>query len=175
MEKPLSKKIIINSFKRLDELLDKPLVLIMGGGSAMIMAHSYPIATTDVDAIPLKTSFEELDPLIKQIALELNLPGDWLNPHFSTFSFVLPDDYSQRLVEVFKGQFLSVQAIGKEDLLIMKCFAHRRKDIGHAKSLMKQGADLDLVERRIQSLLNKKIKGAREALDFLDELTEEMD
>lgn len=99
MEKPLSKTIILAAFTRLDELLSKPLVLIMGGGSAMIMAHSYPIATTDVDAIPLKTSFEELDPLVKQISLELDLPGDWLNPHFSTFSFVLPEDYSTRMLE----------------------------------------------------------------------------
>lgn len=175
MEKSLSKIVLLKAFRRLDELLHSEVTLIMGGGSAMILAHNCTIATTNVDALPLKMSIEELDPLVKQIALELDLPGDWLNPHFSTFAFVLPEDYSTRLVEVFRGKKLKVNAIGKEDLLIMKCFAHRRKDVGHAKTLIKQGADLKVVEDRIQVLLEKRIKGANEALDFFDELTGDLD
>lgn len=164
-----------DALKALDKRLTQPLRLIMGGGGAMILAHGYPLATTDIDAIAVNMSIEELDPLVKAIARELNLPGDWLNPYFSTFSHVLPPDYGQRLIVAFKGRFLQVDALGKEDLLIMKCFAHRSKDIGHAKSLIKNQADLRLVEGRIMYLAKIKTKGAKEALDFLDDLVEEVD
>lgn len=172
MEKPLSQKVIENALRELDLILPKEVRLIMGGGGAMIMAHHYPLATSDVDAIPLNMPIDELDVLVKRVAKKLSLPPDWLNPYFSTFSHVLPLDYGSRLVTVFKGQNLFVDAIGKEDLLIMKCFAHRRKDVGHAKALIKLGANIELVENRIQELANRKIKGANEAFDFLDEVLE---
>ncbi|NUM88783.1 MAG: hypothetical protein HUU37_06245, partial [Bdellovibrionales bacterium] len=101
------------------------------------------------------------------------LPGDWLNPYFSTFSYVLPADYEKRLIGVFSGRNLTALALGKEDLLIMKCFAHRQKDVGHARKLIRAGADLEIVEGRIQSLIERRIPGAQEALDFLDEVSEE--
>ena len=59
-------------------------------------------------------------------------------------------------------------------MLIMKCFAHRAKDVGHAKSLIKQGADVAMVEDHISSLLERNFRDAQEALDFLDELLEDL-
>jgi hypothetical protein len=48
-EKPISLKIMKQAFSVLDKKLSAPLILIMGGGGAMISAHDYPLATTDVD------------------------------------------------------------------------------------------------------------------------------
>lgn len=175
MDKPLSRQVIDQALKTLDHHLSTSLRLIMGGGGAMIMAHNYPLSTTDIDAIPMNSSIEELDPLIKQISVELSLPGDWLNPYFSTFSYVLPQDYGSRLIRVFQGNRLSVDAIGREDMLIMKCFAHRAKDVGHSKALIKAGVNLDLVEDRIFELDQQNYKGAKEALRFLDEILESLD
>ncbi len=158
---------------RLDELLDRPVTLIMGGGGAMILAHGFPLATTDIDAVPKGMEIAALDVLVKQIASEQDLPPDWLNPYFSTFAHTLPIDYGERLVEVFAGGNLRVQALGRDEMLIMKCFAHRQKDVGHAKALIKNGADLDRVQSRIEELLGKKIPGAQQALDFLDDVIEQ--
>jgi len=63
-----------------------------------------------------------------------------------------------------------VMALGVEDLLVMKCFAGRDKDVGHARALLRKGPDLAIVDSRIQQLIEKGIKGAREAGDFLDDL-----
>ena len=52
----------------------------------------------------------------------------------------------------------------------MKCFAGRKKDVSHARALLKIGADRAFVERHVETLLGRGIPGAREALDFLDEL-----
>ena len=172
MKDLLTADIMRAALQALDEKLAQKLSLIIGGGGAMLLAHGYPLATTDIDAIPKGMEIGELDIYVKKIAAEKNLPIDWLNPYFSTFSFTLPKDYQDRLIQVFSGKNLSAHALGKEDLLVMKCFAHRQKDIGHAKKLIKDGANLELVEDQIQGLLEKKVRGAQEALDFFDELTE---
>jgi hypothetical protein len=93
-----------------------------------------------------------------------------MNPYFETYTHVLPSDYGSRLKEVFAGERLRVMALGLEDLLIMKCFAGREKDVGHARALLKRGPDLALVDGRIQQLIEKGIQGAREAGDFFDDL-----
>jgi hypothetical protein len=146
------------------------VTLILGGGSAMMLGYQLPVRTTDADAYPVGMSVEALDPYIKRVARALGLAADWLNPHFSTFAHVLPDDYGTRLKDVFVGHQLRVRALGVEDLLIMKAFAGRAKDVGHARALLKRNPDLALVEARLAALLDKRIPGAGEALDFLDDL-----
>lgn len=173
----LSKKLFLKALKRLDELIgkkspDEVITLIAGGGGAMILAHEFPLTTMDLDAIPKSISPTELDPMVKTIAKEQGLTPDWLNPYFATFTHTLPKDYGDRLITVWTSQNLKVLALGKEDLLIMKCFAGRAKDIAHSKSLIKTGADTDFVSKHLESLKKKKIPGSTEALDFLDELME---
>jgi hypothetical protein len=172
---PLTAEIMKQALRRLDELIAVQVTLIMGGGGAMILAHGFPLGTTDIDALPQGMEIGELDPLVKQIALEQGLPIDWLNPYFSTFVHTLPADYGKRLVDTFVGQRLRVRALGKEEMLIMKCFAHRQKDIGHAKALLKRGADREQVESQIERLLEKRIPQAQAALDFLQEVIEQVD
>lgn len=173
MDKPISKQVLETALSLLDQKLTERLTLLLGGGGCMILAHNYPLATTDVDALPLQLSFETIDPLVKSIAKEAHLPGDWLNPYFATFTHVLPPDYKDRLIAVFSGKKLTVNALGKEDMLIMKCFAHRPKDLGHARALIKGGADIAFVEKIIESHAANGLPEASKALDFLDELKEE--
>ena len=173
---PLTKDLMIAALNRLDEKLVEidfhPVHLIVGGGGAMILAHHFPMGTTDIDAIPKGGEVPELSPLCMAIASEQKLPLDWLNPYFSTFIHVLPKDYGNRLVEIFKGQRLSAQALGREDMLIMKCFAHRRKDVGHARALVRQGVDHRLIENHLEFLKQQKIPLITEALQFYDEILE---
>ena len=138
----------------------------------MVLAHGYRLATTDIDAVPKGIEFGELDPLVKQVAAQLHLPTDWLNPYFSTFSHTLPPDYGDRLIPILETSALKVLALGAEDLLIMKCYAHRKKDVGHARALLRKKPNLQIVEDRIDVLLEKGIPGSQAALDFLQEVQE---
>jgi hypothetical protein len=166
---------MLTALNRLDQLLKGgPVTLIMGGGGAMILAHGFPMGTTDIDAVPVGMELSELDILVKQVAVELLIAPDWLNPYFSTFSHTLPSDYGQRLIEVFSGSRLVVKALGKEEMLIMKCFAHRQKDVAHAKALILGGAKLALVESQLEHLKAKSIPGTQAALDFLDDVLDQL-
>jgi hypothetical protein len=167
---PLTERKLLKAFRSLDAALPVPVTLIVGGGTALMLAYHVPVRTTDVDAYPKSGSPDDLERYVKEVARSEKLPSDWINPHFATFAHVLPKDYGSRLRRIFAGERLSVEALGPEDLLVMKCFAGRAKDVGHARALLKLKLDLPLVEGRIQELIDRHVPGAEDAADFLDDL-----
>lgn len=172
----MKKNIMLKAFEALDAKLTESVVMLIGGGAAMLLAHDIALTTMDVDGLPLqsKLSPAELDPLIKEVAQELGISGHWYNDYFNTFTHTLPSDFRDRLKTVFQGNHLTVSALSLEDLLIMKCFAGREKDIGHARVLIKRGANLDIVEKRIDELIDKGLPDALKASDFLADLINQM-
>jgi hypothetical protein len=158
------------AFQAVDRLLDRPVTLIVGGGTAMMLAYDLPVRTMDVDAYPREGRLDDIQPVIRSVAKQLGLPPDWINPYFETFAYVLPADYAARLRPVFQGKRLAALALGVEDLLVMKCFAGREKDVSHARALLKRDPDLSVVERRLQELADRGVPGAQDALDFFDDL-----
>ena len=166
---------MVKAFEALDPFVPTHTKLLLGGGGAMVLAHGFPLATQDLDALFYQSQITEKDVwgAIQDIALNLSLPKDWLNPYFQIFLYTLPQDYESRLITVFTGKNLTVNALGIEDLLILKCFANREKDIGHARALIKKGANIDLIERHINDMLDKGMPKSMEAKDFLDDLLDE--
>jgi hypothetical protein len=169
---PLTVQQLRLAFEALDARLDRPLTLVIGGGTAMLLAHGIQVRTTDVDAYPASGGMDWLAPHVHGVARELGLAPDWLNPHFETFAHVLPQDYATRLQPVFTGRLLRAAALGAEDLLVMKCFAGREKDVGHARALLGKVRSLEVVDRRIEELMERGVAGATDAADFLDDLRE---
>ncbi len=156
----------------LDEQVHDPAMLVVGGGAAMVLAYKHPLATQDIDAFAVKGSlpFSQLDAASKKVASALNIDPNWLNSHFDTFTGVLPADYGSRLRRVFTGKNLTVDALGPEDLLVMKCFAGRDKDIPHARKLLRIATDLTIVDRQLSLLAQRRYPGAEKAADFFDDL-----
>ena len=141
----------------------------------MVLAYNHPVATQDVDAFAAKGGLHmgELDALARQVGDQLNVRPDWLNAHFETFAGVLPSDYGTRLRRVYEGQQLTADALGPEDLLVMKCFAGRDKDRPHARKLIKLAKDLEVVERQLTDLALRRYPGAAKAADYFDDLRDE--
>ncbi|MBI4365321.1 MAG: hypothetical protein HY543_00725 [Deltaproteobacteria bacterium] len=156
----------------LDRRLDRPTKLLIGGGAAMVLAHGMPLATQDIDGLVYQSALTqaELDPLVKAVARELHLPADWLNAYFNTFLYTLPADFKDRLCRVHAGKQLTVYALSVEDLLILKCFAGRPKDVPHARVLYRKARHRALVDAHLQRLVEKNVPGAREAWDFYAEI-----
>jgi len=172
----MNKEQMIAAFRELDPLILQPTRIIVGGGAALVAAHGIPVVTEDVDGIPDKTSLNlsEIKSAVREVGIKLKLSQTWLNDYFSPYLFVLPSDYGSRLIPLFKGKNLQADALGKEDLLLMKCFAGREKDIPHARLLIRKGTDLKVVDRRLQELLEKNLPSARQAADLFDDLCGEM-
>lgn len=167
---------MMRAFERLDKYLKQPAEILVGGGAAMILAHNVPLSTMDIDGLLVgsKITPAELDPLVKKVAQDLNIHAHWFNSYFDTYTFTIPSDYKQRTKKIYNGTNLKVYALGLEELLIMKCFAGREKDIGHAKAIVKKGANLTFVDDYMQSLADKGLPGTTEALDFLDDIKDQL-
>ncbi len=172
---PLDQARMREALRRLDTKLERDARLVIGGGAAMVLAYDHPLATQDVDAFTAQGGLRmsELDGAAKQVAAELGIEPDWLNPHFETFTPVLPADYATRLRRVFDGSHLTVDALGPEDLLVMKCFAARDKDLPHARRLIRLAADLDLVDRHLSDLVARRYPRAELAADYFDDLRDQ--
>lgn len=167
---------MLKAIKQLDLKMTQEGKLLVGGGSALVLAHDFPLATLDIDAIFYKSPIQisDIHEELQKVATDLDLPKDWINPYFEAFLFALPQDYMDRIKTVFKGRHLVVNALGLEDLLVLKCFAGRPKDLPHARALLKKGADVNFVEKHLFDLIDKNVPGAKAARDFLDELREEV-
>ena len=167
---------MISAFKRLDFHLNTPTRLIIGGGAALIAAYDIPITTQDVDGIPDKTSLDlaEFKKEIRAVGRELGISQDWLNDYFGTFLFVLPSNYGDRLVPIYEGRYLTVCALGKEDIILMKCFAGREKDIPHIRALLRKKANIKIIETRLDELVVKNVPNSQKASDFFGDICEEM-
>jgi len=165
---------MIEAFKALDVKLTAPLIMVIGGGAAMLLAHGVPLATHDIDGVPLDSQMppSEVERMVREVASELGISPHWYNDYFKTFTFALPPNFRERLVEVFKGKFLIVKALGALDLLVMKCMAGREKDIGHARALVRRGADWREAEAHLSRLVEKGLPGAAEAMRFLEDVVE---
>ncbi len=159
----------------LDRHIDAPARLVIGGGGAMVLAYDHPLATQDVDAFAARggLGIAELERAAKQVARELDIEPDWLNGHFETYTGVLPEGYSARLRRVHDGERLTVDALGPEDLLVMKCFAGRDKDRSHARTLIRLAEDLRLVDAHLAHLVERGYPGAQKAVDYFDDLRDE--
>jgi hypothetical protein len=172
---PLDHDRMLRALSSLDQRAQGPALLVVGGGAAMVLAYQHPIATQDVDAFAAKGGLRmaELDAMARAVAEELQIEPDWLNAHFETFTAVLPRDYATRLRSVYAGKHLRVDALGPEDLLVMKCFAGRDKDLPHARKLMHAATDLSVVDRQLAYLIERRYPGAERAADYFDDLRDE--
>ncbi len=143
----------------------------------MLLAHNFPGKTNDVDAVPSNgVEFNLIKDLAEEIAKELGIAHDWLNPYFGAFTVYLPPDAKNRMKVIYSGQNLCVDALGAEDVLIMKLMAGRAKDRAHIRHLInKNKADIKVVERALEALKDKNMFRdlAEKALDLLDEELED--
>jgi hypothetical protein len=126
MPKPfrrLTRAQIVRALTRLGELCTGAAIkaeIAIYGGTVMMIAYNCRQATKDVDAIfhPVGA----MEPLIRQVAAELELPTDWMNSGVKTF-------VGQREARVGFRQLqipgLVITRPSPEYLLAMKCLAAR--------------------------------------------------
>lgn len=122
----LDRRAIEDAFRRLGERLARRGVVDdvdVFGGSAMALAYDSRRATRDIDAVfePHGIVLEEAG----HVAVEVGLPGWWLNEQASAYVAPGGDPSARR---VFDHPGLRVQAASPDHLLAMKVLAARRRD-----------------------------------------------
>ena len=126
MSKPLrrlTRAQIVRALTRLGELCAAAAIkaeVAIYGGTVMMIAYDCRQATKDVDAIFHPVGV--IEPLIRQVAVELKLPEDWMNSGVKTF--VGAREAREKFSELeIPGLVLTRPSA--EYLLAMKCLAAR--------------------------------------------------
>ena len=118
---------------RIRILDNKPLDIVVCGGSALIATNLVSRTTRDVDILALKNDKGLYDPdplpayLIEAaavVAKTINLPEDWLNTGpADLFRMGLPEGFEKRLLRKSYGTHLSINFIGRIDQIHFKLYA----------------------------------------------------
>ena len=110
----------------------------------MILHFGARRATHDVDVLVLRGDVRELRKVARAVALDHNLPEDWINDAVKGFADILPPDFYHRLVPLqLPFQHLHLYALGRPDQTAMKIVALREQDLEDLELLLPAMSEAD--------------------------------
>lgn len=184
-------KVLLLLGKQLDLEQRGPVSLVVCGGSSLIVTDLIARPTTkDVDVLgflektpdgevnvePKKPFPEWLENAVRQVANDLGLDKNWLNPGPSDLvRFGLPLGLKERLIKMRFGNSLTVHFVGRVDIISLKVFAAADMGMGrHVEDLLglkpteeelETGAKWAMTQDPSEEF-KEMIKGMLEALNF---------
>ena len=161
---------IIKLLKHLDKLIDDELEIILCGGAAGILKHTFSRSTLDIDLIASIPKISQFEKQIKMVADKYSLSEKWLNDAAKGYVDFLPKDFRKRL-ESFEAdfKFLKVFMLSNVDLCIMKLAAFRPEDIQDLQSIKLLSTDKPIIRRTITRISKFDGKTALKMKLFLKE------
>ena len=134
----------------LGDLLNEPVEITVAGGAALILAHGLDRPTMDIDAVFTAPPFDDgVRAAIAAVAAEQELPHGWLNDAAKGFVEVLGDDFLGRRIRLGRWGRLTVYALGRRDLILMKLYAMRPEDVEDLEGLSPTGEEVDYVRQEL--------------------------
>jgi len=170
--------------EQLETLLDKPVELLVCGGSALNILGLVQRTTEDVDILAYvrrdekgKVSIIRADPLTpelteaaKKVARDFNLPERWLNPGpASAVDLGLPDGIMERVITRRFGQNLTIHFLGRYDQIHFKLYAAVDQGAGkHLDDLLALKPTSDEIEQAARwSMTHDISEGFKQSLKGL--------
>ena len=96
-----------------------PVSIVLGGSAALILSNDLPRPTDDGDVVMSEPGLGELQTLIREIAESEGLPPGWLNGSIQSYTYVLPADYTSRLVSMPPFTRLRVRLLSRRDVMVV--------------------------------------------------------
>jgi hypothetical protein len=125
----------LHAFRLLGARFPTPVRLVIAGGSAMILAGYIDRDTGDGDVIETSLKLSELQRYIEEVAEELGVNAAWLNDGVRAWRDLLPPDFAMRLEPVGAFGNLTVQRLGRKDMILLKIAAARPRDLDDLQAL----------------------------------------
>ncbi len=150
---------LIETLQELDTHLTMVTDVILVGGAAMILHFGARRATRDVDVLLLRGDSAEFKRAVHAVALERDLPEDWINDAVKGFADILPPDFYQRLTPLdLPLQHLRLYALGRPEQAAMKIVALREQDLEDLELLL---PPMTASERQVLTRIAEQVNTVR--------------
>jgi len=126
--------------------------IVVGGAGALILSGELTRATSDCDVIFSNPDMGRLQEDIRAVADNMNLPAGWLNGSIQSYLDILPPDYRTRLKTLPAQGKLEVAVLNRRDVMVMKLFAARARDLEDIATLQPTSAELEFVRNQLPRL-----------------------
>lgn len=143
--------------------------LVLGGAGALILTGELPRATSDCDVLFSSPDMGRLQEDIRAVADGLNLTPGWLNGSIQTYADILPPDYKTRLRTLPVRGRLHVAVLHRQDVVVMKLFAGRPRDLTDVAILAPTPEELSFVRKQLPRLRNIDAARAARLESYLDQ------
>jgi hypothetical protein len=153
----------------LGERLRARTEIVVGGAGALILTGELPRATSDFDVLYSNPDMGQLQEDIRAVAERLNLTPGWLNGSIQSYLDVLPPDYKTRLRTLPSRGRLHIALLHRQDILVMKLFAGRPRDLRDVTTLRPTVAELEFVRGQLPRLTLIDQGRAARIQSFLDQ------
>lgn len=96
----------------------------------MILGYGADRATHDIDVLVVRGNVADVREAARKVAVERDLPEDWLNDAVKGFADILPPDFEVRLTPLDLGlRHARVFILGRPEQVAMKIVALREQDL----------------------------------------------
>lgn len=170
--------------EQLESLLDKPVELLVCGGSALNVLGLVRRATKDIDIlayierndkgetflIKAASLTPELMTAAQKVARDFNLPENWLNPGpASAVDLGLPEGIMERVQTRKFGRNLTIHFLGRYDQIHFKLYASVDQGAGkHFDDLLALKPTSEEIEKAARwSMTHDVSEGFKESLKIL--------
>lgn len=169
MQETMGEEDLRKALLALGERLRARTDIVVGGASALILTGELPRATSDFDVLYSDPDIGRLQEDIRAVADRLHLTPGWLNGSIQTYLDVLPPDYKARLITLPARGKLHIALLHRQDIIVMKLFAGRSRDLTDIVALRPTPKELQFVRSELPRL--KRIDQPRAARleSFLDQ------
>lgn len=149
MPEKLTPHDLLRVLRGLGRALAFPASLTLGGSSALLLTGALDRLTDDLDVLDSSVEFPRLLEAIRRVEVVEHAPPGWLNPSIQTYRDALPPGYRARLVAVPRMERLDVSLLSRPDVLAMKLYAGRPRDMQDILAVRPSAADLDFMQADI--------------------------
>lgn len=116
------------------ELRDRTAVTL-GGSAALLLTGALDRLTNDGDVVESTPDFPALLDAVRRVEVVEPAPPGWLNTSVQSYTHVLPPDFRLRLVRLPRMGRLEVSLLGRLDVVLMKVYARRPRDLATCSPL----------------------------------------
>ncbi len=142
--------------------------LLLGGSAALILRHALDRGTNDGDVLTLSPGLDRLQAAIRAVAHDRGLPDGWLNGSVQSYAEVLPPDYASRVTTLPPFGRLSVSLVSRKDVIVMKFFSGRPKDISDLQQIGPTAAERSFAAHEVPRLAKIDVEKAKRMQALLD-------